>query len=266
MRNPERVQQEMANSIAIDQMYRESERFLKEQEPDPDDFSGVYSQEEINRDKFETSRLEEIFRANLQELGEGGQRAHKLAKIFEGVFLKHAELGNWFGENVFISKTSRFDDFKNGIDNVLEVQEDKEVSHTALSIDVTIGGDMGTINSKVRRIKEQIKAGKMGEVKYFQSEATGYKGVLAGLPRVVINVDGRTVQELGEMSMENRKKEIGNHPIQMEILENLLEQMIELEEYARGENQIEIAETYTKSRLVLEGIYREKVGEKEEAI
>ena len=94
--------------------------------------------------------------------------------------------------------------------------------------------------------------------KYFKSDKTHYMGSLSQIPRVIIGADSKTVQELGELWLKRKNKELAEHQIQFQILDQILIQLESFEEYAEECNQPEIAEIYKKSHKIIMEIYEQK--------
>ena len=191
----------ITENALVEAASRRAEKEMAETQVDLNDFRGIvgYSDKEIEKDIKETERLDRIFDSKDRESPEH-QEARNLGKVLEAIINEQVELGNWLGEGVITIKTSKFDDYTRGVDEVAEfLDEGEEVSHLALAIDATIGGDSV---AKLRRIKEEIDGGKMGEIKYFHSERTGFRGNLMGVPRAVVTVDGGTIGELADLWMK----------------------------------------------------------------
>lgn len=156
------------------------------------DFADVYSAEELNRDTEYLNRLETQFADQLNRLPPAEKKLklenNMLASGLEAVLFDMCEREEWFGGEVIMAKTSRFDDVANGVDLVAEFAgEDETVERTGLAIDASFSQDLG---GKFARIKQAIDRGKMSEVKYFQSKYDPeFRGRLKNLPRVVIGCE-----------------------------------------------------------------------------
>lgn len=175
--------EKISENALIDSAFRRAIGEINEEQANPKDFQGVegYTDKEIKEDLAYVEESEKHFVRNDKTEPEKLE-ARKLGAIFERILHEQAEMGDWLGPNAVTIKTSKFDDYKNGVDDVVEFQEEElEASYLALGIDATIGGDSV---SKFRRIKEEIDAGQLGGIKYFYSEHTGIKGRLPNVPRV----------------------------------------------------------------------------------
>lgn len=245
---------------SIEAASRRAEKEMAVTQVDLKEFKGVkgYTDEEIERDIQETERLGQIFEDKDKRDPEH-QEARNLGKILEAIINEQVELGDWLGEGVLTIKTSKFDDYTRGVDEVAEfLDEGEEVSHLALAIDATIGGDSVT---KLRRIKDEIDGGKLGEIKYFHSERTGFKGRLPGVPRAVVTVDGGTIATLADLWMKEDQKALNHHPVQFQILQEIILQAETFRAYAERKGNTEAARSYGDLAGRMRGVYEEKASE-----
>jgi hypothetical protein len=143
-----------------------SEAFLKAKEHfdseriNPDDFTDIYSPDAIARDK---SYVENTEAKIADETTPEDAIARRLGLVFEEIFSDQIEMNLWLGSNVITRKASRFDDIENGVDEVLEVNEEESVNYFALAIDVTHGT---SLQKKFLRVRKEIESGELARVKY----------------------------------------------------------------------------------------------------
>lgn len=244
------------SNITIDAAYRVAERSLRKEELKLKDFEDLYGKENVDRDREEIARLEIEFQKGLTPENEQTQR---LARTFEGIFHDEAELSEWLGPNASTIKTSRYDDVKNGVDSIAEFREsDSSASWLALGIDVTFSSDL---TKKFDRIKTEIDRGTLAEVKYFSSEHLHIRGEMKNIPRVVVGADTRTIKQLAELWLEKDKdalKALGAHPVQFQILEEMLLELKTFADYAEKKGKHELAAAYEKAIRTVSGILDEK--------
>jgi hypothetical protein len=257
MRNPEEL---IVENITADEIIKQIYEKVKEnpfrQPIDLEQFRDLYGEEIINRDLEYVRRLEEKF-AQESQSGSQQERIHRLATIFENIFQEQAERNNWLGDNVYIIKASRFDDIKNGVDNIAEFQkEDRSASYLALAIDVTMSAD---VEKKLKRIKKGIENGHLATVKYFVSQYTNIRGEFSRIPHVVIGADIKTIKELAELWLQNDTEGLKNHYIQFQILEEILHQLIIFQKYAERAKQEELVRIYREMQNILQRISQEKI-------
>ncbi|MDD4995850.1 MAG: hypothetical protein PHW15_00005, partial [Patescibacteria group bacterium] len=239
--------------LTQEQMFSKAKKVIQREEIKPRDFKDLYGEDNVQIDEQYVERMERIFK---QEEKPEQKKINQLATIFEAVIYEHGELSDWFGPDAYMIKSSRYDDIKNGVDSVIEFREDERAaSHLALAVDVTFSSDT---QNKFKRIKKEIDNGQLAKVKYFCSEHLSIRGELSHLPRVIIGAGAKTVNELGELWIEEKNKKLGNHHIQFQILEEILMQMKAFAKYAKTKKQNEIADTYEKTAKMIEKIYQNK--------
>lgn len=241
------------NRLEIDLAYHEAVRALSEERINMDDFTDLYSEENVRADKNEVARLKELFAA---ETSPEKEEAKKLATILEAIIYREIELSDWLGPNAMTVRPSEYDDIKNGLDVMVEFpEEQRRASHLGLAIDVTFSDDL---TGKFERIKKEIKEGKLTNVKYFNSEHMGIRGELKAIPRVVVGASLQIVKELSDLWMEGKKKELAAHPIQYRFLEEILFQLHMFKNYAESAGQSEAVRIYGNALAVIDNIIKEK--------
>lgn len=139
---------------------------------DPTNFVEVYSPQEIERDKREIEELEKKFAAEERERketkkwGKSGERALEIEeeeKIGEKLeILKTAVFSKFLAKDFIVARTSRYDDIKNKIDNVIL---DKKSGNLICAVD-DVGETSGSIYEQKReKILEKNRRGG-GKLKY----------------------------------------------------------------------------------------------------
>ncbi len=173
------------------------------------------------------------------------REAKKLADVLEAILTEQIELSDWLGEDVTTRKTTKFDDIKNGVDLVAEIEREQAIAHLALALDVTYAT---SISDKFRRIQDEIDRGELTTIKYFESSSgrgPKFRGRLSKVPRVILGVNRKTVLHLAELWITNKKKDLAEHPAQVEILEEIALQLNAFREYAQGLENTAVAEELT---------------------
>lgn len=246
------MEEAMLHNLTLDQAYRKAERDLRKSAINPESFRDLYGNG-VDADIAYVKEMEAKFEKTATPETKEAQR---LATIFEAIIHENAELSDWLGPNASTIKSSRFDDIKNGVDTIAEFQEeDSAASHLGLSIDVTFAADTG---KKFERIYNELQRGELPKIKYFRSEAMGFRGELSDAPRVVIGAESKTIKQLAELWLEGQKKELGSHPIQFQILEEILMQLRTFGEFAEKNGHAAIAETLTQRACTVQKILDEK--------
>lgn len=207
----------------VDYILEESEK----NRPTEDDFKKVYGEEEVERDKETVQRLKEKFRDNL-ERGDITRDEHKRiesgkrrSEALEATIVQLADFG-WFGSNSYMTRTTEYDDIENGIDAVLEIEQDDggaaEPQRIALAVDASTDSRIEVVRGKIDRNLKKILGTykKPPEVKYFQSqveedeEGNPAKKKLEHIVPVVIGLESTHANEL--MSLYVRMLKLKANP------------------------------------------------------
>lgn len=216
--------------LKLEEAHARAQKDLSEYEIKPETFFGLYGDSILKHDAEEVARLEASFEQSPSKIH---------ADILEAIVCEHGELSEWFGPQSQVIKTSRFDDYKNKIDMIVETEtEDRQFSHLALGIDVTFGNK--DLSKKFDAIKTKIAKGSLGEIKYFHSDRQDFTGRKRKVPLVVIGVEIDRVKELGLLWMNRRNKDLAVHPVQVTILEEATLQLEAFVQYAKsiGKNDV----------------------------
>lgn len=242
----------------IEKAYKKAVEVIERDRIKTTEFTDLYGPDTIARDNEYITERKKKFETpmNSEE-----QKQLKLAIIFEAILHEHGEQSDWFGEAAFTIKTSLFDDIANGVDEIVEFEEEEtSPSYLALAVDATYSKFSG---QKLRRIKEEIDRGVLAQIKYAVVEKTGFRGELKKVPRVVIGVSAGTVINLAELWIsKGNDKMFANHPVQMQILEEVLMQAKYFAKYAESQGQPDIARKYQKMQFVIDGVITKKKTQK----
>lgn len=241
-------------SADIDIAFERATKVLVRETPHEEDFIEPYGEESVGRDLAHVEKLRSRFGH-----GESGfsSEQKKVADIFEALVLENGELSEWFGSNAFTIKTAEFDDFENGVDLVIEFRGDEpgSASFLGLAADITFTSDT---SGKFNRIKEHIDKGDLSRVKYFHSGHMNIHGQLSKLPEVIIGADRKTVLELADLWMEKKNKALGEHKIQIMILEQMRIQLETFALYADSIGKKELAAIFRDRHTIIDGILKGK--------
>lgn len=225
----------------------------------PAEFLGTYPPETIAED---IKRVQDI--EHQQKMDGHMETEHdRVSAVFEALFHQHVEVSNWLGEGIVSYKTSKFDDYINHVDSVLGVEITSRGltarSYIALGIDVTTS--MHFLEKKFNRIFEEIRRKKFAEVKYFSTnpeEQPQFKGRLQNLLRLVVGADVSTVRTLSELWLKGSNKELSMHPIQYQIIDELILQCEVFQNYAGLINNTVASSFYGNMLAFLKTIRTEK--------
>ncbi|MBN2197685.1 hypothetical protein JW698_00585 [Candidatus Wolfebacteria bacterium] len=240
------IESKIFEKVDMNKTYEKAKNLLQEEEIKLDDFTDLYGEENIKKDKKYVEEMEKKF---IQQSSPECVQAKELATILEAIIYDQTELSNWFGETAVTIKTSRYDDIVNKADIITEFQE------SAFAIDATLSSD---IEKKFNCIKKEIEKNKLSRIKYFISDRMNIREELRKIPRFIIGVDCKIVKELSELWINRENKALEKHPIQFLILKEIILQCEAFKNFAEKINQPEIAAIYEKSQRVIEKIYNDK--------
>lgn len=249
----------------------------KRERIDLDSFADLYDKNQIEADKKEVVRLERIYE---RENTPTEKELKKLAELFEVLFGKLIELENWFGENVFIIETSKFDDYTSGVDMIAEFLSEGLSTQLGLAVDITFSST--ALSKKIGKIAEEIREGKLPRIKYFVS-GSGDRGEKNNIPRVVIGTDRKTLNQLTELWLDllylrkrkqaliegaassqltrrikEVKEKLQNHPLQIELLAQIEGQLERFSKYAAQIGKMDISVKYDSVLSIIRKIRNSK--------
>lgn len=228
-------------------------KILKEKCINIDDFENFYDSKKLDRDRERVARKETNFE----------KENHKeYADVLEAVIFDQIDSGAWFGENTKAIKTSKVDDYFNGSDLIVELQDMMNtLTHLSLSIDVTFGTSTEIV--KIAKIKENIDKGTLGKIDYFKSDRSQFRGEISYVPQVIIGVEKETVIKLATIWMDKYDSDktstpIDEHPIKRVLLSEILVQLYTFQKYAEETGKLKIIPIYKKDIQILEDIIQKQ--------
>lgn len=235
--------------LDAEKLFTQARKYSDEHRVKEGEFKDIYP-DEWHDDLTKASGLDDKFSAN--DSKEDSEQK-KVADAFEAIILKFGETFEWFGSNAMTLKTSKFDDYTNGVDIVAEFSEEDR-----LAIDVTYSANA---IKKFEKILSHIKDGDLGEVKYFISQIGDTKGKIEGIPEVVIGASRKTVTDLSNLWSNERysKDKIASHYVQIMILKQIREQLDVFSLYAIKSNKPNLVERYTQLLGIIDSILKDKV-------
>lgn len=239
------------NRFNLDDLYKKSLDVLEDDKILLGYFCDIREKEDLENDEAEVERLKKIFAENqTEDLIE----AQKFGTVFEALIHHHGEMSNWFGLDSHTIKTSDYDDYKNGVDEILETnKEGQEASHLALAIDATTDN---TAYKKLKSIWKNLKNGHLTDVKYFKSENSD-KIELRRIPKVVVASSKKQIREVMYLWNNNKNMEIAEHPIQFDILDQIKTQLEIFKDWAL-ENNPELVPVFEERLNLVNEILEDK--------
>lgn len=182
-----------------------------------EDFADVYPREEIAQDKKDLREMIESETYDASDV-QGG--------VLENLVVDIAERHLWFGEReYFIVQLSEYDDkMKKGAhaDAVLEAR-DGNGEVIRIGIDFTLAENIGKLEGKREKCIQSVLGGNLPSAKYYQSELTGEKGRVGGIPVVMAGIDREGLHNLCEAVAKKDKAFLER--TQLMFLDEMLHQM-----------------------------------------
>jgi hypothetical protein len=238
----------------IERIHKQAEAVLEQDRILEQDFIEPYGKDTVARDlAWVAKREEEHARQSTPESIE----AKQVADIFEALILWNGEQSNWLGESAITKKTSKFDDYENGVDAIIEFQTEnpRTASHLGLAADVTFSSDT---TRKFDRLRKLIEKGELARVKYFHFEHMNMHGQLSKLPEVIIGAERRTVMELAELWDQKKFKSLADHKVQIMMLLQMREQLLTFSMYAESLGKTHLADIYRERLQIIQDILDKK--------
>jgi hypothetical protein len=235
-----------------DRVYDEM-RKRKEPGPKEEDFADIFPRTEIKTDTELVQRIEKNYALHTER-----------GEILEETLLQQIYHSCWFGDNCETVRTTKFDDFTNHTDFVIEWDAEDEIR---LAVDTTVTNDIEIIEKKVIRIQNELNKKRGATIKYFQSNLTWgdnqEKGKIEDVPSVIINFDYENLKKLCEMVIsKNGKEKLEKTSLQIYILEDFINQLeaqrLYLEKIAENASDTNIYKNIDKVKKYLETILAEK--------
>lgn len=199
-----------------------------------DDFESIYDSETIEADKNLVRRYEKKFSDDVLLLSDEDTAeinySNQQAEALEVVLTEQSEMAEWFGSAVFAIRTTKYDDYFNGIDMVLEFDmgDSENIERIALAIDAS-NAKFDIVRKKMDKNIAKVtgKSDKAPEVKYFKSEINPeFKGSIKNVIPVVVGMQGKNVDSLlDSYTSKNSNKEMERHPAQRIFLEEIRSQL-----------------------------------------
>jgi hypothetical protein len=219
---------------------------------------GFYSQAEVKKDFTDLKEREDEFRERERPERE---KAKKIATMTE-IALQYAVSGlKWYGKNVKIQPTSKFDDIKRGVDGILEIlKKNEESNFMGLGIDVTFRGLYSEqFKEKFFSLLRTIESGHKTKVKYFKRHDGKFMKEFA-VPKVILSLDLSDVKNLvyylKNIKDQKIEDEFRNSDMRFEVMNQIIRQCSILSNFAkRHENNI--YEEYTEAWLSIKALAQE---------
>ncbi|MFZ2048712.1 MAG: hypothetical protein WAV25_00160 [Minisyncoccia bacterium] len=199
-----------------------------------EDFADMYKRYSLPEKFYELDDYKEVKRLAAQH------KDHTERSMLFDRIVQHIK--SWFGENARVLRASEYDDKKNDTDLIVEFLDEDGKPVAQLSIDTTVPDDnWETIDDKFTDIVANLKAGRMGRLKYMpgikrMTNESGKEGdylVSLGrrelIPQVIVSLDYKTLANLCRDIKECRTKPVPGlikfHPYQLVMLDNIVKEL-----------------------------------------
>ncbi|MBF8280458.1 MAG: hypothetical protein HW383_231 [Candidatus Magasanikbacteria bacterium] len=205
-----------------------------------------YSRDAVNND------LRKVATQTAQFKDAHEKEVHAEAEALEKILFYFLEQNNWLGENARTIPTTRYDDYMNGIDSIIEWNRAGK-SAAYLAIDFTVTETPQIVEKKIERALQELEKGTLARIKYFESESAP-RGPLKVVPRVLIGVRRNALKDYASSAIDffekktGSAKKIAEHPISRDIFDQVY---LQLDFYAKRLREI-IKEKDASSKKTLE--------------
>jgi hypothetical protein len=217
------------------------------------DFEGVYHAA-VQSDIAYADRFEKKFS---EDRTEHYYTSKKISDTFEAIVLMQSEMNEWLGSNATTLRTARYDDIVNKVDMLAEWKSPTEASQfLALAVDISFG--MKQIEKKLITIRHEIEKGELGTIRYFRDEAGNIMGTRRNVARTVVGISPMVIEELAGLWMGNKNKELGAHPMQRVMVDEMGFQLSMMMQYANKLGKFDVAQAYQQALNAMQTVRSEK--------
>lgn len=235
------------------QALERANKIIEEGRTNMDDFSNLYGSDVVEVDKKKVEEKEKTFSKDLRDVNHRVQKER--ADIFEAIIFNEGGKSTWFGEKSSIILPTKFDDYFNGADSLIEVERQGGVSVSAISLDVTYTRD---VLSKINSVVGRLRDGTLSKVKYYQSVLSDIRGEIRNIPHFVIGVDGSTLDELTNLFADLKDRQLELHLAQFQIIELIILQSDAFADLGRIYKNEQITKAYERIGRIFREIYGER--------
>jgi hypothetical protein len=228
--------------------------------PKTEDFRDLYG-EQVDVDNSFVDGLEKKWAEENLKLSdferEKIEKNKKISNITEGIVIDQLS-GKWLENKGVCTPTSKFDDYKNGVDMVVEFpKEGTPNEYMGIGMDITFSSDQAGVEAKLARIiKQNVAPNTFSEIKYFDSEEIKGKIVV---PRIVIAINEEYVKDLFSLEDKNQKEKIADHKIQLIFLWQIQQQCSTFCKIAYAHGAKEVSKAYSDVFDRISAIMQEKI-------
>jgi hypothetical protein len=239
----------------VEQLYVNARKLLEQSRYRMQDFTDLYGPQQVMADfqrvkgfmaknQFNYDRMPSQVASNIEQ-------SKKLSTICEAAFLRGIKQERWLGEDAYVSATSPFDDWVNDVDLGVEFSKESGSSYLGLAIDVTFAGHL---DQKFDDIKRSIDRGELSKIKYFKSHDGRVRGELSMVPRVVVGVDSRRMEQILNRWNDDTRNPLSEPLVHDGFLEEIRMQLAAFKDYAERKGQKDAANAYARDLMAIEQV------------
>lgn len=201
------------------------------------DFIKECNEKILDREKaFATSEKIKGLKSEVQENPTITKEYREISSYLETLFYNKLGGKNGWIPDALVWKTSKYDDYINGVDFIVETN-DKEF---ALATDLTFSHTKN-LESKLSRIKHSIKRGTVPEVTFYERVETK---VAKPIPHVIIAVEHEKVIKALKLWADGQGDLLDNHSLKAKTLLEIEAQLEAFATYAKAIGKRNIASAY----------------------
>jgi len=244
----------------------------KKEAIDPREFDKVDPQE-IKKDLDYVEQEEQRINESDKKLDNYRLKFLRRGELLEAICWLGINNDEWLGTETTSVVSSRYDDIKHGVDQVVEIKPDGAKIALNCCIDVT--SSARSVEDKFRQIKRTIDSGHLTIIKYYIPDPSADKRI-KGYPRVVLGVDEKTIREISLLELDfvitgNMKDKefrstkiphlrelLSKHWIQIMLLLELEMQLSVFSDYANSLNEKIFAIKFDHLRMYVTRALEEK--------
>jgi hypothetical protein len=234
----------------LETAYEKAQELLDAESVNMNAFKGIYGEAEVRGDAARVVDYEKKFAA---ETTERGKRDKKLATVVEAIFYDQARRNGWLGPSAQVLRSSKFDDYVNGVDCITEYNRGNAAAYLAMAIDATWSSHPGW---KFNRIREDLVRGKLGKIKYLKAGNKPQRG--REVPKVVVGASEKTLQEVIKLWTSGDENALKDHPIQILFLEEIVEQLEGFKKFSGKKGHAKNVAIFDEYLAILQPILEEK--------
>ncbi|MDE2031095.1 MAG: hypothetical protein KGI58_02440 [Patescibacteria group bacterium] len=211
-----------------------------------DDFLGKppYDEKFVNECNLKVKEYEDIFEKSdkvnsiKSEIDDNYTQSldyKVISKYLEALFYNMLGGKKGWIPNALVWKTSKFDDYINGIDFVVET-ENREFT---LGTDVTFSHSKG-LTQKLNKVRSKINLGKLSDLTFYESDNAKEKP----MPHVIIAVERNKIIQALKLWADGQENLLYDHPLKAKTLLEIEAQLEAFALYAKAQKRRYIAASY----------------------